>query len=113
MIPMSLALESGSQMEAPLGRAVIGGLLVSTFGTLLLLPALFTIVMGDRKFVSPSVHPDDPDSPHFDEVGASDQKASAEHPQAADKQEPDKQKDEKSKRDERSPEGQSDSEEHA
>jgi len=30
MVPMSLALESGSQMEAPLGRAVIGGLLVST-----------------------------------------------------------------------------------
>jgi multidrug efflux pump subunit AcrB len=35
MIPMALALEKGSQMEAPLGRAVIGGLVMSTFATLL------------------------------------------------------------------------------
>ncbi len=68
MIPMSLALEAGSQMEAPLGRAVIGGLLVSTFGTLLVIPPLFTIIMGQRKYVSPSLHPDDPDSPHFDQA---------------------------------------------
>ena len=66
MVPMSLALESGSQMEAPLGRAVIGGLLVSTFGTLLLLPPIFAIVMGARTFASPSLHPDDSESQHFD-----------------------------------------------
>ena len=47
MVPMALALEAGSQMEAPLGRAVIGGLLVSTFATLLILPAIFAIVMGN------------------------------------------------------------------
>ena len=69
MIPMSLALESGSQMEAPLGRAVIGGLLISTFGTLLLLPPLFALVMGERQFAAPTLHPDDPESPHFDEEG--------------------------------------------
>jgi multidrug efflux pump subunit AcrB len=68
MIPMSLALEAGSQMEAPLGRAVIGGLLVSTFGTLLVIPPLFTIITGQRKHVSPSLHPDDPDSRHFDQA---------------------------------------------
>jgi predicted RND superfamily exporter protein len=66
MVPMALALESGSQMEAPLGRAVIGGLLVSTFATLLILPAFFAIVMGQKKYGSPSLHPDDPDSSHFD-----------------------------------------------
>jgi multidrug efflux pump subunit AcrB len=66
MVPMALALESGSQMEAPLGRAVIGGLLVSTFATLLILPALFAAVMGQSKFGSPSLHPDDPDSSRFD-----------------------------------------------
>ena len=37
MVPMALALERGSQMEAPLGRAVIGGLVMSTFATLLVL----------------------------------------------------------------------------
>ena len=62
MVPMALALEAGSQMEAPLGRAVIGGLLMSTFATLLILPALFAVVMGQKgKYRSPSLHPDDPE----------------------------------------------------
>lgn len=66
MVPMALALEAGSQMQAPLGRAVIGGLLVSTFATLLILPAFFALVMGQSKFRTPSLHPDDPDSCHYD-----------------------------------------------
>ncbi len=64
MVPMSLALEAGSQMQAPLGRAVIGGLLVSTFTTLLILPAIFAVVIGHGKHRSPSLHPDDPESKH-------------------------------------------------
>ena len=48
-VPMALALEEGSGMTAPLGRAVIGGLLVSTFATLLIVPAMFVIVMGDSE----------------------------------------------------------------
>jgi multidrug efflux pump subunit AcrB len=67
MIPMSLALEAGSQLEAPLGRAVIGGLTVSTFATLLILPALFTIIMGKSKYRSPSLDPNDPESPRHDD----------------------------------------------
>jgi multidrug efflux pump subunit AcrB len=59
MVPMSLALEAGSQLEAPLGRAVVGGLLVSTVSTLLMLPAIFSIVMGNRTYEAPSLHPDD------------------------------------------------------
>jgi multidrug efflux pump subunit AcrB len=66
MIPMSLALEAGSQLQAPLGRAVIGGLLVSTFATLLVLPSLFTVVIGTSKYQSPSLDPNDPDSPRHD-----------------------------------------------
>ncbi len=66
MVPMSLGLESGSKMEAPLGRAVIGGLVMSTFATLLVLPAIFSLIMGSRRHQSPSVHPDDPESQHFD-----------------------------------------------
>jgi hypothetical protein len=65
-VPMALALEEGSGMTAPLGRAVIGGLLVSTFATLLIVPAMFAIVMGDSRKLSPSVYPDDPESWHYD-----------------------------------------------
>ena len=68
-VPMALALEEGSGMTAPLGRAVIGGLLVSTFATLLIVPAMFAIVMGEKKKVSPSMDPDDPSSRHYDAGG--------------------------------------------
>ena len=64
--PMALALEEGSGMTAPLGRAVIGGLVVSTFATLLIVPAMFAIAMGNRKKKSPSVFPDDMHSRHYD-----------------------------------------------
>jgi multidrug efflux pump subunit AcrB len=66
MVPMSLGLEAGSKMEAPLGLAVIGGLVMSTFATLLILPAFFTMVMGRSKFVQPSIDPEDPDSTYYD-----------------------------------------------
>ena len=58
-IPMALALEKGSEMTAPLGRAVIGGLVVSTFATMLIVPALFVLLMKSAKNVSPSIDPDD------------------------------------------------------
>jgi hypothetical protein len=66
MVPMALALEEGSQMQAPLGRAVIGGLVMSTFATLLLVPPIFALLVGGSVFRSPSIYPDDPDSPRFD-----------------------------------------------
>ncbi len=65
MVPMALALERGSQMQAPLGRAVIGGLLMSTFATLLIVPSIFAVVVGRREARSPSIHPDDPASAHY------------------------------------------------
>jgi multidrug efflux pump subunit AcrB len=65
MIPMALALEKGSQMQAPLGRAVIGGLVMSTVATLLILPAIFAIVIGHSKATTLSIHPHDPESSHF------------------------------------------------
>ena len=65
MVPMALALERGSQMQAPLGRAVIGGLVMSTVATLLVVPSIFAIVIGQKKAVSSSIHPDDPDSEHL------------------------------------------------
>ncbi len=66
MLPMALALEEGSQMQAPLGRAVIGGLVMSTLSTLLVLPSVFTMILGNRKPGKVSVDPDDPESPSFD-----------------------------------------------
>jgi multidrug efflux pump subunit AcrB len=66
MVPMALALEEGSEMQAPLGRAVIGGLIVSTFVTLLIVPAIFALLLGRRPAVSPSMYPDDPSSPYYD-----------------------------------------------
>jgi hypothetical protein len=66
MVPMALALERGSEMQAPLGRAVIGGLVMSTFATLLVVPSIFATIMGRKQARSPSLAPDDPDSPHYD-----------------------------------------------
>jgi hypothetical protein len=58
-------VEHGSEMEAPLGRAVIGGLVVSTFVTLFIVPSVFALLMGTKTPRSPSLHPDDPESSHF------------------------------------------------
>jgi multidrug efflux pump subunit AcrB len=66
MVPMALALEKGSQMQAPLGLAVIGGLVMSTFATLLVLPSIFAVVIGGKVYRSPSIYPDDPESVHYD-----------------------------------------------
>jgi hypothetical protein len=68
MIPMSLGLEEGSEQNAPLGRAVIGGMAVATFATLLVLPAVFTLLLERASYQSPSLDPDDPASTHFDPV---------------------------------------------
>jgi multidrug efflux pump subunit AcrB len=43
MLPMSLALGEGGEQNAPLGRAVIGGLLFATFGTLFIVPIFYTV----------------------------------------------------------------------
>jgi multidrug efflux pump subunit AcrB len=66
MIPMSLALEEGSEQNAPLGRAVIGGMALGTAATLLVLPAVFTLLLGRASNQSPSLDPDDPASAHYD-----------------------------------------------
>ena len=68
MLPLALALGEGGDQTAPLGRAVIGGLLAATLCTLLVLPALFAMIQGRASVASPSLDPDDPDSHHFDEA---------------------------------------------
>jgi multidrug efflux pump subunit AcrB len=65
MVPMALALGEGGDQSAPLGRAVIGGLIAATIATLLVLPSVFAIVQGGSTARSASLDPDDPDSRHF------------------------------------------------
>ena len=66
MIPMATGLgESGGQ-TAPLGQAVIGGLLASTIASLLVLPTIFSLVQRKRTVHSVSLDPDDNHSLHFD-----------------------------------------------
>jgi len=59
MVPMALAIGEGSQQTAPLGRAVIGGLLFATAATLLILPLIFSLVQQRAGVGSPSLDPDD------------------------------------------------------
>jgi Cu/Ag efflux pump CusA len=68
MIPMSLGLEEGSEQNAPLGRAVIGGMTLATFATLLVLPAVFSLLLARAPSKSPSLDPDDPASSHYDPI---------------------------------------------
>jgi len=49
MAPMALALGQGGEQNAPLGRAVIGGLVVATATTLLFVPVAFSLVHGRKK----------------------------------------------------------------
>jgi CzcA family heavy metal efflux pump len=49
MIPMALGLGDGGEQNAPLGRAVIGGLLFATVATLIFVPAVFSLLHSKRE----------------------------------------------------------------
>jgi multidrug efflux pump subunit AcrB len=49
MAPMALGLGEGGEQNAPLGRAVIGGLIVATCATLFFVPTVFSLVHGRRQ----------------------------------------------------------------
>ena len=49
MLPMALGLGEGGEQNAPLGRAVIGGLVFATVATLFFVPTVFSIVHGRRS----------------------------------------------------------------
>jgi multidrug efflux pump subunit AcrB len=68
MVPLALALGEGGEQTAPLGRAVIGGLLAATVATLIVLPAVFAIVQGRSSTTSVSLDPDDQASRYFDKA---------------------------------------------
>jgi multidrug efflux pump subunit AcrB len=49
MVPMALGLGDGGEQNAPLGRAVIGGLLCATVATLLFVPSVFALIHGSER----------------------------------------------------------------
>jgi len=49
MVPMALGLGEGGEQNAPLGRAVIGGLLLATVSTLFFVPVFFSLLHGRRQ----------------------------------------------------------------
>ncbi|WP_306350711.1 efflux RND transporter permease subunit [Flavobacterium sp. '19STA2R22 D10 B1'] len=65
MLPMAIGHGEGGDQIAPLGRAVIGGLIASSFSVLLLLPLVFVWVQNKTTTNSPSLDPDDEDSIHY------------------------------------------------
>ncbi len=65
MVPLALGIGEGGEQVAPLGRAVIGGLLAATLATLVVLPSVFAVVQGKSSTLSVSLDPGDPDSRYF------------------------------------------------
>ncbi len=65
MLPMALAFGEAGQQNAPLGRAVVGGLVAATAATLFVLPSVFALIQRRASTDSPSLDPDDPASVHY------------------------------------------------
>ena len=66
MIPMSLGLGESGKQTAPLGIAVIGGLLFSIFMSLWLVPLVYDLVIGKKKAINTSLDPNDENSVYYD-----------------------------------------------
>jgi hydrophobe/amphiphile efflux-1 (HAE1) family protein len=49
MLPLALALNDGGEIQAPMGRAIIGGVITSTLLTLVVVPVLYSYLVRDRK----------------------------------------------------------------
>ena len=68
MTPLAL----GAPQTAPLGIAVIGGLIASTLTALVVIPSVFAIVQRNAATGSSSIDPEDPDSPYYTNTAAPD-----------------------------------------
>jgi multidrug efflux pump subunit AcrB len=54
MLPLALALNDGGELQAPMGRAIIGGLLTSTLLTLVVVPVLYSYLVREKRHPAPS-----------------------------------------------------------
>jgi len=66
MMPMAIGFGEGGSESAPLGRAVIGGLIVSTFTTLTVLPSIYAILQRKASTASLSLDPTNPESRYYE-----------------------------------------------
>lgn len=65
MIPMAIGHGEGGDQVSPLGRAVIGGLIASTFAVLIILPLVFAWVQKKASIISVSLDPENKESKHY------------------------------------------------
>lgn len=65
MIPMSIGFGEGGDQTAPLGIAVIGGLLFSTVSTLFFLPLIYKWFYKNKSYINASLDPDDAQSKYY------------------------------------------------
>ncbi|HUP06974.1 MAG TPA: efflux RND transporter permease subunit, partial [Caldimonas sp.] len=49
MLPLALALNEGGEIQAPMGRAIIGGVITSTLLTLVVVPVLYSYLVRERR----------------------------------------------------------------
>jgi multidrug efflux pump subunit AcrB len=49
MLPMALALNDGGEIQAPMGRAIIGGVITSTLLTLVVVPVIYSYLVRERR----------------------------------------------------------------
>jgi multidrug efflux pump subunit AcrB len=49
MLPLALALDEGGEIQAPMGRAIIGGVITSTLLTLVVVPVLYSYLTRERR----------------------------------------------------------------
>jgi multidrug efflux pump subunit AcrB len=49
MLPLALALDEGGELQAPMGRAIIGGVITSTLLTLVVVPVIYSYLVRDRR----------------------------------------------------------------
>ena len=66
MLPLAIGFGEGGAQSASLGRAVVGGLLLSTFTTLTVLPGIYAIFQHHAGRTSPSLNPLDPESRYYE-----------------------------------------------
>lgn len=65
MIPMAAGFGEGGDQSSPLARAVVGGLIASTFAALIILPLVFAWTQEKTSTDSPSLDPEDEESKHY------------------------------------------------
>jgi multidrug efflux pump subunit AcrB len=83
MLPMAAGFGEGGSQTAPLGRAVIGGLIGATIATLIVLPAVFALLQRDTTRRTPSLDPADPQSPYYHRGFAQDEAGNGHGPVVA------------------------------